>query len=543
MTARERAFAQWAIGGIAAFFLITRLALVWRFPPFYDEVLYALWAARGSESPADRFVALEVGYEPLHSWLGMVLTWMGASPLTAVRLVSVLAGGVTVVMCGLVARELWGARQGIAAAALAAIVPFFVVHDVIGIIDPLATALVTSSVFLLVRLARRPSLATALLLGITLGGGLLTKRTTYAAIAMVPVSLALLDWSPEGRARRLARWLGGVFLALLVAYALYSIMRLSTLWQAYQSFDVQGSGSAPVRTIDAGLETPGTWIEQNWPAYRRLFSAYLTVPLVFAATVGAGLGLRDRRRETVLVLLWALVPLGAAVLLTKTQYARYLLVVVPPLLVLGAHGIAEALDWLAARQWSARAVRLATAAAIAVLVLPALVFDARVVAAPVTAHYPGFDEIQYVTGGAALKPFEQLADDLRMRADNRPVVVAQGDFSSHYLELAFRSEPNLTLVRASDPKACGALYAVENQVELPRRPEGLEWRRLKTYERPRSGVPTVLYESGVLDDLTFAATPDELRAAIGGSDADFDAFVRERPCVGQWRTAWYAANG
>jgi hypothetical protein len=62
------------------------------------------------------------------------------------------------------------------------------------------------------------------------------------------------------------------------------------------------------------------------------------------------------------------------------------------------------------------------------------------------------------------------------------------------------------------------------------------------YPRPRSGIPTTLYQAVVPYHGKEAATPDELRAAIGGTDADYDAFGHAHPCVGAWEQAWYALH-
>ena len=68
---------------------------------------------------------------------------------------------------------------------------------------------------------------------------------------------------------------------------------------------------------------------------------------------------------------------------------------------------------------------------------------------------------------------------------------------------------------------------------MPPRASGLSWRRSWTYARPRSGVPVNLYQSGVVINLKFAGSPDELRAGIGGTDADYDAYLRAHPAPKQ----------
>jgi hypothetical protein len=162
-----------------------------------------------------------------------------------------------------------------------------------------------------------------------------------------------------------------------------------------------------------------------------------------------------------------------------------------------------------------------------------------VVAAPTTARYPGLDENQYVTSGAALEPYKAVDRRLRDVAQGRPLTIALGGFTSSWFELDFRSEPNIALVPATAPPLCRALYAIETQVPLPGRSDGLAWRSFAIFPRPRHGVPTMLYEAAVPYRGRLVTTPDELRAAIGGSDSDFDAYGNAHPCVQQWEQAWY----
>ena len=56
------------------------------------------------------------------------------------------------------------------------------------------------------------------------------------------------------------------------------------------------------------------------------------------------------------------------------------------------------------------------------------------------------------------------------------------------------------------------------------------WR----YDRPRGGVPVDVYRRGFVWRGRFVVTPEELRAAVGLPDAEFDAFVAARPDVKAW---------
>ena len=540
---------DWRVAAAAAavilvLFAAIRLSLIWRFPFFYDEALYALWTVDGFQNPDLRFVSMKTADEPLFTWLGMGIMFLGAGALTAVRLASTACGLVTLVLCGMLGRELGGWRAGLASAAIAAFLPFFAVHDVIGITDPLATTLVTASLFFQIRLARRPSLAMSILLGFSLGGGLLTKPTTYFAIGLIPLSLIVFDWSRAGVSRRLLKWLGGIALALCLAYALYSIMKLSPFWEEFVRYRSQNGAAAgqSAHSIGAGLASPWKWVTLNWPGYRTALVGYLTIPVILAAVVGFVVGLRRSPRLAALIGLWFLAALSIVLLLTEVQYPRYVLVGIPPVVVFAGYGCIAGWDWICAREWPFRVATAVLAIAVAVLVLPALIFDARVLAAPTTARYPGLDDVQYVTGGPALNPYWHVASDLRARAGDLRLVVALGDFTSDFWQLEIRNDPRVAFVRSDAPEVCGAMLAIETQVPLPKRADGMSWRRVKVYARPRGGIPTTLFESGVIVGQTFAATPVELRAAIGGTDRDFDAFTNSRPCVQSWLESFAATQ-
>src|SRR5438093_10337711 len=112
VVAASRLFPFAVVGGL---FLGTRLAMLWRFPPFLDESLYATWALRVHDSVNDRFVALAYGKLPLLSWLGSGFVFAGIEPLDAVRLVSFFAGLCSTVVVALLAARLGGSRAALAA--------------------------------------------------------------------------------------------------------------------------------------------------------------------------------------------------------------------------------------------------------------------------------------------------------------------------------------------------------------------------------------------------------------------------------------------
>jgi 4-amino-4-deoxy-L-arabinose transferase-like glycosyltransferase len=516
--------------GIVLAYLATRVWLVGRSPPFLDEALYANWTLRAFEDSDDLFISLTNGKEPLLTWLGVGWMSLGADPLTAVRLVSIASGLVTMLMVGLIARRLWDDRVAVVAAALYAVIPFVVVHDAIGIMEPLVTAAAMSALYLQIRLAERPAFHLALLLGVAFAAGLLTKETGKVALALLPLSLLWFDWTTSGVRARLARWFGACALALVVAGLGYSTMRLSSYWD---DFGAARDALATYRSVGDAFSDPRRYYEDNWPLFRDALRGYLTVPLALLVLLGAVLALKARVRAAALLLGWALVPLVAAILLAHFPYPRYLLIAVPPMIVLAALALVRSCEWIARRRGTA----VATAVAV-LLVAPALVFDGRVAADPAGFRYPGLDDEQFATGWAAGRAWEEVAAELRRRAGTRPTLVQLDRRGSPTLRLLLRDRQNIRLALGSAPLAQASPYAIENGHRLAR-PNGLlDLRRIWETQRPREGTPVTLYARGPVWEGRFYSTPAGLQAGLGLPEDEFDAFLASHPEVEAWSRAW-----
>ena len=534
---RERAV--WlALGAVVLVYVTTRLALVWRFPVFSDEAAYAGWAQRVHDSASDRFVSLANGKEPLLPWLGAVLIWLRVGAITSLRLISVLSGLVSLSVAVLLARRLGGAWAGVVAAAVYALLPLFVVHDVLGLMEPLLTATVMLSLYLTVRLAERPRLDLAIILGLALGAGVLTKASGQLTVVLVGTGLVLLPWrSPEIRSR-LSRFVGCIALALLLCGVIHAVLKLSPLY--YEQAQIQKSAVA-VRGFDAAFAHPLRWFDENWPGYQAALRGYLTIPIALVAVAGLVYGILARARLAIVIALWSLTALVADVLFGEAGYARYLLPAIAPLPALVAHGALQ-LARSARRVVPPSRYALMAAAGVVLLVVAApLYLTASVLAGPATARYPGLDDAQFVTGWTAGHPWTGAARELRLRAGGQKALVELGDLSSGVLTFDLMSDPNLTFARYDQLGSQHARFAVENGVPLPSDSGPGQLRVVWQEQRPRHGVTLRLYERGIVVEGRFVTTADGLRSLIGGGDGAFDTYTRAHPAVRAWYE-WFEAQ-
>jgi 4-amino-4-deoxy-L-arabinose transferase-like glycosyltransferase len=488
------------VGVAAAAILVAYVATRWlfidRFPYFLDEGTYAVFVHRAAHSTSDLFYSFTIGREPLMFWLGIPWVKLGVNPLVSVRLVSAIAGLLTLVFVGLLARRLGGIAAGLTAAALCVVLPFFLVHDGIGIIEPMVTLVMAAALYLQVELARRPDLRVAALLGLVLAAGVLTKENTKPAIALVPLSLLCFDWSAPDRPQRLRRWLAGIGIAAVMVVAAILLLRVSSLYHLYEE-----SRDDPllytVRPLGDVLRDPFAELGRTWDAYRPAFGGYVTIPLIGAALAGVVLGLRRQARLTALLLAWILLPLAVSMLFSTLPYPRHVMYVLPAAIALMAYAIVEGVGWVRAAL-APRTGALVSAVAVAALLTPALLLDARVLAHPDTARYPGTDDLQYVTGTGGGSIWPAVADDIRERAEGPRVPILTTRSYSQVLEMLLGPDPRYVFVPGNSPLAPQAQFSLDDE-DIPfYDPDAVrvvadgDFAEIGRYERPRGGSVLVL---------------------------------------------------
>jgi hypothetical protein len=489
-----RPYALTAVG-ILGIYTLMRLLLLWRMPHFVDEGTFARWTFDAYTDPGARFESLTDGYGPLMPWVAAGFMKLGAGPLTAIRWVSFCAGLVTMTMVGLLARRVGGSALALGAAAIYVVLPFFVVHDAIGIMDPLVAALLASALVLQLSLAERPRLDVALVLGLVMAAAVLVKDPGKLAVALLPLSLLVFDWSGAARLRRLAAWSGYVAIALVLTGIGELIPHLSPLYTHIQAVRNQ-PWIYNSRTVGDGLGDPIRWINANWPIYQPALIGYVTIPLLAAFVVGSVALMRSQPRLAVIVLGWVAVPLAAALLLPVRPYPRHLLYAMPATVVLIAYGARVVLRRVRQLAGSPRRAALIVVAISMLALAPALALDFRVLARPSSAHYPGIDDVQYVTGFQAGTGWPAVAATIRRQSGGHPTIVAYMAVYSDTLRFLI-NDPHVLLVSVDSPAAAYASYIVQSPSGFPD-PAGdrmlPSFRLILTARRPRNGVVIHLYE-------------------------------------------------
>ncbi len=208
--AEEAPLAKWPLVVLGGVFVVLQLgsSLNGAYGYFIDELYYLSCAAR----PALGYV----DHPPLAAWVLAVFRPVFGSSIPALRLLPALAGGLTVVLTGLLAQRMGAARKGQVLAALAATVcPGLLAMHGFYSMNGFSPLLWTLAALLLVEITNTGNRKLWLWFGLIAGIGLLNKHTFVTFGFAVLVGL-VLSRSRRDLATRWP-WLAGILAALIVA--------------------------------------------------------------------------------------------------------------------------------------------------------------------------------------------------------------------------------------------------------------------------------------------------------------------------------------
>src|SRR3990167_7048365 len=208
-------------------YFATRLINLKIVPIFTDEAIYTYWAQVALHDPANRFISLEDGKQPLFIWIAAIFQKFIPDPLIAGRLVSVFAGFGSLIGIYFLAKLLFSEKVAKLAAFLYIILPFTLLYDRLALYDSLLTMFGIWAVFFTVKMAKSPQLDIAFLNGFTLGLGMITKSSANFFLLLLPFSLLLFNWKQENRLPKLVKWLFLTLGTAVLALIIYNSLRLS----------------------------------------------------------------------------------------------------------------------------------------------------------------------------------------------------------------------------------------------------------------------------------------------------------------------------
>lgn len=305
-------------------------------PIFVDEAIYIRWAQVMRAEPTLRFLPLIDGKTPLFMWVLIPLFKIFDDPLFAGRFLSVISGFITLSGVLFLGWKFFDKRIGIFAAFLVAIIPFMVFFDRMALVDSMLTAFSIWSLNLALLLIKYQRLDLAMILGYILGGAMLIKTPGSFNIATLPVTLLAFKWQQQQKEKKILKIVGLWFIALVIALAIYNILRLGP---GFNNLTIRNQDYilSPLEIITRPLDPflPHLNILLDW--FNRLMTAPTLLLLAFAIVMS----FIKKNKLIWAILGWALVPILIQTALLKVFTARYILFSIPPLLVIASYGVSN----------------------------------------------------------------------------------------------------------------------------------------------------------------------------------------------------------
>lgn len=403
---------------IAAAYVFLRLVNILTLPLFTDEAIYIRWSQIARYDANWRFISLTDGKGPTFVWLTMVMMKFVTDPLLAGRLVSVGAGFLAMTGLFLLTRELFrNTWMGIVASFLYLLYPMSLVYDRLALYDSLVGAFTAWGLYLIVLLVRYLRFDVALLLGMVAGGGILTKSNALFTIYSLPFSLLLFPWKEKEWLVKVIRYIAFALLATGMAYAFYSLQRLSPFYHI-----INEKNHIFIHPLQDVLQHPLEYIVSNLRGLTDWFITYIGWP-VFALMIASFFVNKSYLKEKVLLVFWFLLPFAGLTVFGNTIYPRFIFFMTLFLLPLAAYAMIHLCKLIKNKQ-------IFTILFVAVSI-PYIFTDYYILTDFAQAPIPQSDLGQYMNAWPAGGGLREVIAYLSEKAKTQKIFVASlGDFGS-----------------------------------------------------------------------------------------------------------------
>jgi 4-amino-4-deoxy-L-arabinose transferase-like glycosyltransferase len=402
---------------IAAAYFATRLVNLKIIPIFTDEAIYSYWAQVALNDPANRFISLEDGKQPLFIWLAAISQYFINDPLIASRLVSVISGFFSLIGIYLLSKELFNEKVAKIASVLYLIVPFTLLYDRIALYDSLLTMLGIYAIFFSVKMAKTPRLDLAMLNGFAIGLAMITKSSGNFFLYLLPLSYILFDFKAKAAKTIFLKLMGFSIVTLALSQIIYNSLRLSELF-----YLISRKNTEFIRPLSQVLIDPLDFFWSNFSAITGWVMTYLSIPLFVLFIAGIIIGLYKKNLKIFYLFILILVPILAESMFNKILYARFVLFYFPYILIITAFAVSYVLE----KYQKNTKIVLVT---FAVLALMPAITSVKLLTDPSNAKIPKNDSEQYFNSWPAGFGVEETVFFLKSQSvDQKINVGTEGTF-------------------------------------------------------------------------------------------------------------------
>ena len=466
-------------------YFLTRFYQLTVLPVFCDEAIYIRWSQIMRNEPSLRFLPLQDGKQPLFMWLTMPALKVFTDPLFAGRFVSILAGFAT--LLGIILLSFLVEVNWLFTALLYLLTPFSLFFDRMALVDSLLSAFGIWALNFSLLLARKTQLDLAMILGIILGGALLTKSPAVFFLFLSPLVITLDQLRPGKLTKKnlinVLKSLGLFLISLAFALTIYNVLRLGPNFHLIAS-----RNKDYIYSFREIIQHPLEPFLRNAQSAWRYYWHYLT-PLVFILGI-LGVLVNFRSGRFLSLLIWWLIPFFIQLAIAKTLTARYLLFSVPVFLIFVSEGIRSFQSRLKKRKWAFLFWLL--------ILFPLIYLDYWLWHNPSQAPLPEDERKGYLQDWTAGWGIKSVADYLkRLPRDKNIVVGTEGFFGTlpEGLQIYLQGEPGITVIGVGYPikeipeplinakKAGDRVYLVVNQSRLKLEKQS-QLKLIQAYKKP-----------------------------------------------------------
>jgi 4-amino-4-deoxy-L-arabinose transferase-like glycosyltransferase len=421
--------------GILTLFFFTRFYNILSLPIFTDEAIYIRWAQIAANDAAWRFISLTDGKQPMYVWIAMILMKLIEDPLLAGRLVSVLAGLGTMIGIFFLTSEIFKNRKiGLFASFLYVLYPFALVYDRMALYDSLVAMIMIWALYFEILLVRHIRLDLALILGMIIGLGMLTKTNTAFALILLPFLLVLFDFKDKKWKQKLGKLFIFSLAAAFITGVMYMVLRLSPYFHI-----IEAKNYVFVYPLSEWLQHPFTYFFSNMSALIDWVIKYMTLPFLVLVATSFLVG-KKYLREKILLFVWFIVPFIALAFFGRVMYPRFILFMTIPLLVLGSYALYEAIGFTK-KVWLKGVI-------VVVFITMFVVNDYFIITDFAKAAVPRSDKGQFLAAWPSGVGVPETVAFLKEKSKNQKIYVGTGGtfgLMPYALEIYFVNNPNVTV--------------------------------------------------------------------------------------------------
>lgn len=429
---------------VIVFFFGSRLVNLTLIPVFCDEAIYIRWSQVMRAEPTLRFLPLSDGKQPLFMWLTIPFLKVFSDPLFASRLLSVLAGFLSLVGVFLLALRLFEVPKiALLSALFYAIIPYTFFFDRMALVDSLLSAFGIWVLYLGVLLVEYRRLDLAMITGMVLGGALITKSPAMFFAIMLPICLIIRLNEFRKSPLQLIKLGALFFVVYLFAFGIYNVLRLGPNFHmiAIRSRDYVFG----IDELRSHLHDPIIFHLQD---ISKWFPDLFTRPVYVLIFVGIIWSFVNKERVGPLVLLsWSLIPLLTQSIFARVFTPRYLLFTTYPLVIFAAFGFYRLVRFLKAKLW-------VTGVFLIFLVSFSLWYDWLLMTDPQRAPLPRKMRSGYLEEWTSGYGIVQVANFIKNKAKEGKVAVGTEGFFGTLpdgLQIYLEKVPNVEIFGVGQP--------------------------------------------------------------------------------------------